>query len=175
MKYCSECGNPVSVTVPPGDNRPRHVCGHCGTIHYQNPRMVVGALATWEGRILLCRRGIEPRHGYWTLPAGFMENGESMSEGAARETLEEACATIRIIEPYALVSVPHINQVQVIYRAELLSPHFAPGEESLEVKLFEESSIPWDELAFRSITLALKRYFEDIREGRFRLHHEVLL
>lgn len=171
MKYCSDCGAGVTLRIPPGDTLPRHVCVNCGTIHYQNPKIVVGAIPEWGERILLCRRAIEPRHGYWTLPAGFMENAESTSEAAARETLEEACARIEVGDLFTLISVPHINQVHIVYRARLLDPQFGPGEESLEVALFEEKDIPWDEIAFRTISLTLRHYFEDRRRGSFGTHN----
>lgn len=170
MKYCSNCGATVAFRIPPGDSLPRHVCEQCGTIHYQNPKLVVGALAEWEDRILLCRRAIEPRHGMWTLPAGFMENEETTAQAAARETLEEACARIKVGELYTLIDVPHISQVHIIYRARLLDLDFRPGEESLEVALLREDEIPWDRIAFRSIAISLRHFFEDRRSGRFQLH-----
>lgn len=170
MKFCSDCGAGVSLRVPPGDSLPRHVCTHCGSIHYQNPKIVVGAIPEWEDRILLCRRAIEPRHGYWTLPAGFMENAESTAEGAARETLEEACARVEVGDMFTLIDVPHISQVHILFRARLLDLDFAAGEESLEVALFAETDIPWQDIAFRTIGLTLKHYFEDRRLGRFGFH-----
>ena len=145
-----------------------------GTIHYRNPRLVVGALPQWEDRILLCRRAIEPRHGKWTLPAGFMENGETVAAAALRETLEEACARIELGEMYTLISVPHIHQVHVIYRAQLLDLDFAPGVETLELRLFSEDEIPWDEIAFRTIAITLRHYFADRRGGQYRFHTEDL-
>ncbi len=166
MKFCPDCGAPVELRQPPDDHRVRHICTVCSAIHYHNPKLVVGAIPEWEdGRILLCRRAIEPRHGLWTLPAGFMENGETTLEGAARETLEEANARIEIGELYALYNLPHIDQVQLLFRARLLDLDFSPGIESLEVKLFEERDIPWNELAFRPVRLALQDYFAD-RAGR---------
>ncbi|THF60962.1 NUDIX hydrolase [Pseudothauera rhizosphaerae] len=170
MKFCSNCGTAVDLRVPPGDTLPRHVCPACGSIHYLNPKMVVGALPEWEGRILLCRRAIEPRHGYWTLPAGFMENCETTAQAAARETLEEACARIEIGELYTLFDIPHISQVHIIYRARLLDVDFGPGEESLEVALFDEADIPWGDIAFRSVEQTLKHYYEDRRRGRWQFH-----
>ena len=170
MQFCSNCGNPVVFRVPAGDSLPRHVCDHCGTIHYQNPKVVVGALATWEDRVLLCRRAIEPRHGLWTLPAGFMENEETTAEAAARETLEEACARIEVDGLYTLIDVPYISQVHIIYRARLLDLDFRPGEESLEVALLREDEIPWDRIAFRSILMTLRHFFDDRRSGQWRLH-----
>lgn len=170
MNFCSQCGNPVTLRIPPGDNLPRHICIECATIHYQNPKIVVGAVAAWGDTILLCRRAIEPRHGYWTLPAGFMENGESTADAAARETLEEACARIEIDALFSVLSIPHISQVHMLYRGRLVEQSFSPGEESLEVALFAEADIPWDQLAFRTISRTLKLYFEDRRKGRFEIH-----
>ncbi|MBL8439124.1 MAG: NUDIX hydrolase [Zoogloeaceae bacterium] len=165
MKYCSACGAPVNFRIPPGDSLPRHVCNACGTIHYSNPKIVVGALAEWNDQILLCRRAIEPRYGYWTLPAGFLENGETTAEGAIRETLEEARARIELDSMLSLINVPHISQVHIIYRARLLDLEFGPGEESLDVRLVDESDIPWDEIAFRTIGMTLRRYFDGRRRG----------
>ena len=175
MNYCSHCGASVSLKVPSGDTLPRHVCERCGTIHYANPKMVVGAIPEWEGRILLCRRAIEPRAGLWTLPAGFMENAETSAEAAARETFEEACARIEIGEMFTVINVPHINQVHILYRARLLDLDFAPGRESLEVQLFDEAAIPWQEIAFRSIGMTLRHYYEDRKAGRFGFHTGDLL
>ena len=170
MKFCSACGARVALKVPPGDSLPRHVCDACGTIHYSNPKMVVGAIPEWEDRILLCRRAIEPRYGLWTLPAGFMENGETVADAARRETLEEAKARVRLHEMFSFLSVAHINQVHIFYRAQLLDLDFGPGEESLDVALFYENEIPWQELAFRTVSTTLRHYFEDRRNGGFRLH-----
>ncbi len=170
MNFCSQCGASVRLRVPPGDSLPRHVCDSCGTIHYLNPKLVVGCIAEWEGRLLFCRRAIEPRHGFWTLPAGFMENEETTSQAAARETLEEACAKVEIGPLFALVNVPHINQVHLFYRGHLVDGRHEPGEESLETALLTEAEIPWSALAFRSVRFALERYLEDRRQGVFRLH-----
>ncbi len=168
MKFCSECGSPVELRVPPGDDRPRHVCTVCATIHYQNPKVVVGAIPEWEdGRILLCRRAIEPRYGLWTLPAGFMENGETAAEAAARETLEEANGRIDVGELYTMYSLPYISQVYLLFRSRLLDLEFFPGSESLEVELFEERNIPWDDIAFRPVRFTLQHFFEDRRKGCF--------
>ncbi len=154
---------------------PRHVCQRCETIHYLNPKLVVGCIPEWEDRILLCRRAIEPRYGRWTLPAGFMENGETTAQGAVRETLEEACARVEIGELFSLVNVPHINQVHLFYRGRMLDAQFAAGIESLDTALFAEDDIPWDDLAFRSVTLCLKAYFADRKAGRFTFHEDDLL
>lgn len=170
MKYCSHCGAPVSHRIPPGDNRHRYICDACGTIHYENPRMVVGCLPVWEDKVLLCRRAIEPRYGLWTLPAGFMENGETTAEGALRETLEEAGARVEIDSLYTLVNIPDIDQVYLLFLARLLDLDFAAGEESLEVALFAEADIPWDRIAFRTVQKTLEHYFEDRRKGGFPLH-----
>lgn len=172
MKFCSACGATVDLKIPPGDALPRHVCDACGTIHYQNPKLVVGALPEWGERILLCRRAIEPCYGKWTLPAGFMENNETTSQAAARETLEEACARVELGDMYTLIDVPHISQVHIIYRARLLDLDFGAGEESLEVALFDEADIPWDDIAFRTIALTLRHFFEDRRKGTWSFHRD---
>jgi ADP-ribose pyrophosphatase YjhB (NUDIX family) len=170
MKYCSQCGSTLGLAVPQGDNRPRHLCNGCGHIHYQNPKIVTGVIPEWGERLLLCRRAIEPRYGLWTLPAGFMENGESADEGAAREALEEANARIRIDSLYTLFNLPHIDQVYMLYRGTLLDLDFSAGDESLEVKLFREADIPWEELAFQVVRETLKLYFHDRRQQRFGVH-----
>jgi ADP-ribose pyrophosphatase YjhB (NUDIX family) len=170
MKFCSNCGAPVLLRVPPGDNLPRHVCDACRTIHYLNPRMVIGCIAEWEGRVLLCRRAIEPRYGLWTLPAGFMENGETVAQAALRETLEEANARVELTDMFSVLSVPHVNQVHIFYRARLLDLQFAPGVESLEVHLFPEAEIPWQSLAFRTISTTLRHYYADRKSGSFAFH-----
>lgn len=168
MKFCSECGAPVELSLPQDDHRERHVCTVCNTIHYQNPKLIVGAIPEWQdGRILLCRRAIEPRHGLWTLPAGFMENGETTAQAAVRETLEEANARIEIVDLYAMYNLPYINQVQLLYRAKLLDLDFSPGVESLEVQLFAEDQIPWETLSFRPIRYTLENYFADRKRGEF--------
>ncbi|KIO49393.1 NUDIX hydrolase [Nitrosospira sp. NpAV] len=170
MKFCSNCGTPVELRVPEGDNLPRYVCPACGIVHYQNPKIVVGCIPEWEDRILLCRRAIEPRHGLWTVPSGFMENAETLVQGAARETLEEANARVEMGDLYAIYNIPHINQVHVLFRARLLDLDFKPGIESLDVQLFEEADIPWDTLAFRVIHEPLKRYFEERQQGKLGFH-----
>ncbi|WP_341708882.1 NUDIX hydrolase [Halopseudomonas sp.] len=167
MKFCSECGQSVTARVPNGDTRSRFVCDHCQTIHYQNPRIVAGCLAVYDQQVLLCRRAIEPRLGYWTLPAGFMENGETTEEAALRETWEEARATLQQQELYMLFNLPHINQVYMFFRGELADLDFSAGEESLEVRLFQEHEIPWDELAFPTVGKTLKQYFIDRQEQTF--------
>ena len=175
MKFCSECGSPdVAWRIPDGDTVPREVCGACGAIHYRNPKVVVGCLATWEDRVLLCRRAIEPRHGLWTLPAGFMENGETLAAGAARETIEEARARVDVGELYTVISLPQISQVYVMFRSRLLDLDFGPGPESLEVRLFHEDEIPWDRIAFRTIARTLRTFFLERRDGALPLHVSAL-
>ena len=168
MKFCSVCGSPdIAMRVPEGDNLPRYVCGNCGTIHYQNPKIVVGCLPEWQGQVLLCKRAIEPRYGLWTLPAGFLENAETVPAGAIRETLEEANARVEIDDLYTVISLPYINQVYVMFRARLVDLDFGPGSESLDVRLFDEADVPWEEIAFRTITRTLRNYFVDRRLGAF--------
>jgi ADP-ribose pyrophosphatase YjhB (NUDIX family) len=174
MKFCSSCGQGVSLLIPEGDHLPRFVCSGCAAIHYQNPRLVVGCVPEYKGKILLCRRAIEPRRGFWTLPAGFMENGESLQTAAARESMEEALAKVEIGSLVAIVHVLHAQQVHVMFRARLLDPNVGAGPESLEVALFEEADIPWGETAFKSLDFALQRYLEDRRAGREGLHfHDI--
>jgi len=144
--------------IPDGDDRERLVCPDCGYIEYQNPKLIVGAIFEWEGKVLLCKRAIEPRLGYWTFPAGFMELGETAAQGAERESLEEACAKVEAMDLLGTYDIPHIGQVYLIYRAKMLSPDFAAGPESAEVELFDWKDIPWDELAFPSIKWALREY-----------------
>lgn len=167
MKFCSVCGSQVRVGVPSGDNRPRHICDQCGTIHYHNPKVVAGCIAHWDDKVLLCRRAIEPRHGLWTVPAGFMENGETTYEAALRETLEEANARVEVEDLYVTVNLPHINQVYMLFRGRLLDLEFGPGEESLEVELVQEQDVPWSRMAFPTVIEALKLYFADRARGQF--------
>lgn len=171
MHYCSDCGQPVSLVIPDDDNRLRHVCADCGTVHYQNPKLVIGTIPWWQAdqQVLLCKRAIEPRRGYWTLPAGFMENNETTEEAAQRETIEEAGARVELLGLFALLNVPHVHQVHLFYRARLLDLDFAAGTESLECRLFRESEIPWQDLAFPTVSHTLQRFFADISaltEGR---------
>lgn len=184
MKFCSECAHPVSLLTPPDDTRERFVCSHCGVIHYQNPKMVVGSIPLWEQdgqtKVLLCRRAIEPRKGYWTLPAGFMENEETTAAAAARETEEEAGARIEIGPLFSLINVPHVHQVHMFYLATLLDLDYAAGVESLEVQLFCESEIPWDDIAFPTTVHTLKFLFSDLEKirsgtGGFALHAKDLM
>ncbi|MDR2625698.1 MAG: NUDIX hydrolase [Zoogloeaceae bacterium] len=174
ISFCPRCGQPTRQRVPAGDNRKRSVCGACGYIHYENPRLVLGAVIEWQGDILLCRRAIEPRYGLWTLPAGFMENGESTEDAAARESQEEARARIDQMQLFTLIDVPEINQVHVFYRGILQDGRHSPGEESLETALFSEERIPWAQLAFRTVRLTLEHYFADRRAGEFKPHRLVL-
>jgi len=170
FKYCKACGGVVQYTVPTDDNRERAICTVCETIHYENPLNVVGTVPVWGDQVLLCRRNIEPRYGMWTLPAGFMELGESTADGAARETDEEAGAHFEMQGLFSVLSVPRVGQVHLYFRARLLDTVFAPGPETIEAKLFSEAEIPWDELAFRTVRDTLKYYFDDCRAGRFDVH-----
>jgi ADP-ribose pyrophosphatase YjhB (NUDIX family) len=174
MNYCSTCGGSVSLRVPHGDDRPRHVCDACGEIHYQNPKVVTGCIPVWDERILLCRRAIEPRFGLWTLPAGYMELGESVQQGAAREAMEEANARVRVLDLYTTLSLPHINQIYMMFRAELLDTDFSPGSESLEVALFDEADIPWSEFAFPVVAETLRFFLADRTAGGFRARTGVI-
>ncbi|MGB0664375.1 MAG: NUDIX hydrolase [Pontibacterium sp.] len=172
FKYCSQCGGKTHMAVPKGDNKVRAICQSCHHIFYDNPRIVAGTLPVYKDKVLLCKRAIEPRKGYWTLPAGFMENGESTEQAALRETYEEAHAHVVLESLYASTSILHVNQVQLIYLATLSRPEFGPGSESLEVALFDEAEIPWQDLAFTTITSALKQYFADRKQGQgFALRH----
>ena len=171
MNFCPTCSAPVTLRKPPGDDRPRFVCDACAGIFYENPKVVTGCVAQWQdSRVLLCRRAIEPRKGFWTLPAGYLENGETAAEGASRETLEEANARVDTGHLLCVLNLPRINQIYVIFLAELLDLDFSAGEESLEVKLFEEDDIPWADLAFPSIEKALELFFADRRAGGFSTH-----
>ena len=166
MNYCNQCGAPVEQRIPPGDHLPRYVCTRCGTIHYENPRVVVGCVPEHEGRILICKRAIEPRRGFWTIPAGFWENNETLQEGAARESQEEALAQVEIGSLLTVASVLHAHQVHIFFRATLRKPEFGAGPESLEVKLVRPEDIPWDDIAFPSTDFALRRYLADRAAGR---------
>jgi ADP-ribose pyrophosphatase YjhB (NUDIX family) len=172
MIYCSNCGARVVEKVPAGDDRARFVCETCATIHYQNPKIVAGCIPEWNGRLLLCRRAIEPRLGLWTLPAGFMENMESTEQAAARETWEEARARVVDMSLYGVFSIPHISQVYMMFRARLQAEEYAPGPESLDARLFEEHEIPWDDLAFPVVRLTLEKYYQDIHGDGFPVHVE---
>jgi ADP-ribose pyrophosphatase YjhB (NUDIX family) len=174
MNYCSKCGsNQISLVIPEGDSRERYVCGGCGTIHYQNPRLVVGTIPTYEGKILMCKRNIEPRKGFWNLPIGFMENGETMPEGAMRETWEETGARVKIVRLHTTYHVLHVNQVLMFYIAEMDSPTFEAGIESQDVQLFDIKDIPWEQIAFPAHRFVLENYlaqphYEGVHTGEFR-------
>lgn len=172
MKFCSACGQPVVQKIPDGDHLPRYVCAACGVIHYENPRIIAGCVPEYEGKLLLCKRAIEPRLGYWTIPAGFMENGEAVQDAAAREAMEEALAKVQIGSLLAIVNVLRARQVHIMFRARLLNTDFGVGPESLEVGLYDESEIPWADMAFLSVEFALRRYLEDRRNGRELLHSQ---
>jgi ADP-ribose pyrophosphatase YjhB (NUDIX family) len=175
MNFCSHCGSSrLEFRVPQGDTLPRFVCANCGTIHYQNPKVVVGCLPEWQRQVLLCKRAIEPRYGLWTLPAGFLENAETIGDGAVRETIEEANARVELGELYTVINLPHISQIYMMFRARLVDLDFGPGPESLEVRLFDEEDIPWGQLAFRTIGRTLRRYFLDRKLGNFSLHLSTL-
>jgi ADP-ribose pyrophosphatase YjhB (NUDIX family) len=167
MNYCSQCGAQVNLQIPPGDDRPRYVCRSCGEIHYQNPKIVVGCLPQWEDRVLMCRRNIEPQKGKWTLPAGYLEMGETVTDGARRETLEETGAVVQDLMPYALFDIIHVNQIYLMFRACLQKPEFKATPESAEVALMVEQEIPWDQIAFRAIENTLRRFFLDRPSGHF--------
>ena len=168
--HCSACGGAVIYSVPADDNRERATCTTCHLIHYQNPINVVGTLPVWGEQVLLCKRNIEPRYGLWTLPAGFLELGETTAEGALRETIEEAGARIEMQGLYTVLNVVRVGQVHFFYRARLLDTQFDPGPETIEARLFHEHEIPWDEIAFRTVRETLKRYFADRSEGRFEVY-----
>lgn len=170
MNFCNHCGGKLQHRIPPGDHLPRHICDACGLIHYQNPRLVVGCVPEHQGRILICRRAIEPRRGYWTIPAGFMENNETLQQAAARESHEEALAVVEIGSLLSVVHVLHAHQVHVFFRAHLPKAEFGAGPESLEVELVDPADIPWQDIAFPSTEFALRRYLEDRAAGR-ELHY----
>ena len=170
MNYCTQCGGPVIRKIPAGDNLPRHICGQCQLVHYHNPKIVAGCIPEWEDQILLCRRAIEPKAGLWTFPAGFMEIGESTEQAAIRETKEEAQADIEITALHAVLSLPHIGQVYLVFRGRMLTPAYEAGIESLETRMFPLSAIPWDQIAFPVVHEALCRYVDDVMSGRFQLH-----
>lgn len=171
-RYCHRCGQPVRLEVPPDDNRTRAVCGGCGTVHYDNPLNVVGTVCFWGAqheRVLLCRRAIAPRVGYWTLPAGFLELGETVAQGARRETLEEAGADVEVLGLLALIDVLPAGQVHLLFRARMMDMRILPGPETLEAKLFEEHEVPWNDLAFRTVEQALRHYFHCRKQSVYSL------
>lgn len=174
MKFCCHCSASLTLIIPDGDNRERFVCPSCNHVHYQNPLTVVGCVAEWDKKILLCRRAIEPRRGYWTVPAGFMENDETASEGAARETREEALAEVTTGSLLALVDVVHARQIHLFFRGTMNSADCGVGEESLETRLIDEADIPWDDIAFPSVEFAMRRYLADRALGVENLHTKEL-
>ena len=167
MKFCSSCGSSVELKIPAGDDRQRFVCTSCELIHYTNPRVIVGCLPVYEGKVLLCKRAIEPRKNFWTLPAGFMENGETTLQGAARETWEEARAKVSNLQLYRIFDVPYISQVYMFYRCTIDDGAFGVGPESLESGLYEEDQIPWEEIAFPVVRESLREYFDDVKRQEF--------
>lgn len=174
IKHCRACGTEVAYRVPPADNRERAVCPACGEIHYQNPLNVVGTLPVWEDQVLLCRRNIEPRFGFWTLPAGFLELGESASAGAMRETVEEAGARVELGALFTVLDVVRVGQLHLFWLARMLDASLAPGPETIEARLFSEAEVPWDQLAFRTVRQTLEHFFADRASGRFGVHTGVI-
>ncbi|MGE4337784.1 MAG: NUDIX hydrolase [Pigmentiphaga sp.] len=172
--FCSQCGSRLARRIPPDDTRVRDLCESCGAIHYQNPRMVVGTIPVWQDRVLLCKRAIEPRYGYWTLPAGFMELGETSAGGARRETLEEAGLEIVPEALFSVIDVPQADQVHIFFLGQVADPTLAPGLETLEAHWVAEADIPWPEIAFRTVAVTLERFFADRRQGRFGVHYLAL-
>ncbi|MCB0584572.1 MAG: NUDIX hydrolase [Phaeodactylibacter sp.] len=175
MNFCSNCGSDqLEFRVPEGDNRPRYVCANCGVIHYSNPKIVTGCLPVWRNKVLLAKRAIDPRKGYWNVPSGYLENGETVEQGAAREVWEETLAKVTSLTLHSVFSIPHISQVYIHFLAELDGPDFGVGEESLEARLFTESEVPWDEIAFTSSVFTLEHYFDDLSRGRREVHIGVM-
>jgi len=170
VNFCSHCGRPVVVRVPEGDTLPRYMCDHCRAIHYQNPKIVAGCIPVWEDRILLCKRAIEPRYGKWTLPAGFMENGETVQQAAERETMEEALARVSDVRLFGMFDIPHVNQVYVMFHGRMPEHEFGPGAESLCCELVSEEQIPWEQLAFPVVERTLRLFLQDRREAAHRIH-----
>lgn len=170
LLYCSVCSGTLSWIKPHGDNVSRSVCTHCGVVHYQNPKVIVGCLPVWQDQVLLCRRAIEPRKGFWTLPAGFMENGETLAQGAGRETEEESCALVDVGPLFTVMSLPGHNQVHMYFYAAMRSNYFGVTTESSEVQLFDEQDIPWSDLAFETIRQTLVCYFSDRQQGALGVH-----
>ena len=171
QQFCSQCGHVLSREIPPDDNRIRDLCTHCGAVHYQNPRNVVGVVPVLGDQVLLCRRAIEPRYGKWTLPAGFMELSETTAQGAERENQEESGARIRIGPLFTVIDVPSVSQVHLYYLAEVLGPDLDPGPETLEAAFFDLDAIPWPEIAFRTVSTTLEHYLQDRARGAFSTHH----
>ena len=170
IQHCRRCGAGTEYRMPADDNRERATCSACGEIHYENPLNVVGTVPWWGDQVLLCKRNIEPRFGFWTLPAGFMELGETVAEGALRETVEEAGAQVEMQALFTVLSVPRVGQVHLFYTARMLNTTLAPGPETIEARLFHEHEIPWDEIAFRTVRVTLQHFFECRRSGAFEFH-----
>lgn len=174
MIFCTACGHKTIEKIPLGDQKLRRVCSSCGYIHYVNPKVICGALVLWQDKVLLCRRAIEPRYGLWTLPAGYMELFETMEQGAARETREEAEAEVDIEQLYCMYNIPRIGQIYVLFKANLVDGKFGAGDETIESRLFDEADIPWSELAFPSVERTLRHYFADRKNSQFPMHLESL-
>nr|XP_009592852.1 nudix hydrolase 23, chloroplastic [Nicotiana tomentosiformis] len=174
INFCQFCGGSTKHEIPDGEEKVRAICTLCGKIIYENPKMVVGCLIEHDKKILMCRRKIQPSYGLWTLPAGYMEIGESAAEGAIRETLEEANAEVEVQSPFAQLDIPLIGQTYMIFLAKLKTPHFSPGPESSECRLYELDDIPFDSLAFSSMLVTLKLYIEDIKVGRPKFHYGII-
>ena len=174
IKHCRVCGAEVAWRVPPGDNRERAVCPACGEVHYENPLNVVGTVPVWNDQVLLCRRNIEPRYGLWTLPAGFLELGESVEAGALRETVEESGARVELGALFTMLDVVRVGQVHLFYLARMLDTTLAPGPETIEARLFSEDRVPWEQLAFRTVRQTLEYFFADRATGKFKLHTGVV-
>ena len=174
QKYCPLCGHKTTIKIPKGDNRFRAVCNKCLNVFYENPKVVSGCLLTHDDKILLCKRATEPRSGYWTLPAGFLENNETVEEGALRETYEEANATSKEINLFVMCNLKHISQIYMMYLGKLEDEKYAPGLESEEVRLFSEKEIPWDNIAFKVIEKTIKYYFSDRKNGKFSIHFDTI-
>ena len=170
IKHCRACGAPVAYVVPADDNRERAVCPACATVHYENPLNVVGTVPIWGAQVLLCKRAIEPRYGFWTLPAGFLELGETSAEGALRETVEESGAEVDLGPLFSVLDVARVGQVHLFYLATMRSQALAPGSETLEARLFQEDEVPWYEIAFRTVRETLRYFFDDRRRGQFGIH-----
>ena len=175
IKHCRVCGAATQYRIPADDNRDRAICTACGEVHYENPLNVVGTVPVWGEQVLLCRRAIEPRYGKWTLPAGFMEVGETTGDGAVRETIEEAGARVDLGPLFTMIDVPHVHQVHLFFLADLCDTAFAAGTESLEVRLFEEHEVPWEDLAFRTVAATLRHFFADRARGEYGIHIEAIV
>ena len=174
MKFCGDCGSKVEKRIPEGDNLERDCCTKCDSIHYSNPKVIVGTVPIKDNKVLLCKRAIQPRYGLWTLPAGFLENGETIEEGAFRETKEETNTEVKMGNLYAIFNIPQINQVYMLHLAEVINEDYSKTSESLEVEFFSESEIPWQELAFPFVPTTLKNYFKDCKKGEYPLTTQII-